>query len=132
MGNSLKEDQKKLLIDGILKVMEETDRYCQHDFTITSLAKLIGSNDRYVSWVINEHFNKTFTELLNDYRVKKACERLTTDAKYAHLTIAAIGQSVGYKSQTTFINQFRKCTGLTPSVYQKFAAEDKQKNIDCN
>lgn len=132
VANSLKEDQKKLLIDGILKVMEETDRYCQHDFTITSLAKLIGSNDRYVSWVINEHFNKTFTELLNDYRVKKACERLTTDAKYAHLTIAAIGQSVGYKSQTTFINQFRKCTGLTPSVYQKFAAEDKQKNIDCN
>ena len=67
------------------------------------------------------------TEVLNDYRIKKACERLTTNnAKYAQLTIAAIGQSVGYKSQTTFVKQFRKCTGLTPSVYQKFVAEDRR------
>ena len=48
------------------------------------------------------------------------------NAKYAQLTIAAIGQSVGYKSQTTFVKQFRKCTGLTPSVYQKFVAEDRR------
>ncbi len=49
-----------------------------------------------------------------------------TGVKYAQLTIAAIGQSVGYKSQTTFVKQFRKCTGLTPSVYQKFVAEDRR------
>ena len=97
--NLLKEDQKQLLLDGIRRVMEET----------------------------NDHFGKSFTEVLNDYRIKKACERLTTNnAKYAQLTIAAIGQSVGYKSQTTFVKQFRKCTGLTPSVYQKFVAEDRR------
>lgn len=126
-SNGLKDAQKQQLIDAINKVMEEGDQYCQQDFTIATLAKLIESNDRYVSLVVNEHFGKSFTELLNDYRIKKACERLTDNARYAHLTIAAIGQSVGYKSQTTFIKQFKKCTGLTPSVYQKFAAEDKRK-----
>lgn len=125
--NLLKEDQKQLLLDGIRRVMEETDEYCQPEFTVATLAKLIDSNERYVSMVVNDHFGKSFTEVLNDYRIKKACERLTTNnAKYAQLTIAAIGQSVGYKSQTTFFKQFRKCTGLTPSVYQKFVAEDRR------
>lgn len=125
--NLLKEDQKQLLLDGIRRVMEETDEYCQPEFTVATLAKLIDSNERYVSIVVNDHFGKSFTEVLNDYRIKKACERLTTNnAKYAQLTIAAIGQSVGYKSQTTFVKQFRKCTGLTPSVYQKFVAEDRR------
>lgn len=125
--NLLKEDQKQQLLDGIRRVMEETDEYCQPEFTVATLAKLIDSNERYVSMVVNDHFGKSFTEVLNDYRIKKACERLTTNnAKYAQLTIAAIGQSVGYKSQTTFVKQFRKCTGLTPSVYQKFVAEDRR------
>lgn len=125
--NLLKEDQKQLLLDGIRRVMEETDEYCQPEFTVATLAKLIDSNERYVSMVVNDHFGKSFTEVLNDYRIKKACERLTTNnAKYAQLTIAAIGQSVGYKSQTTFVKQFRKRTGLTPSVYQKFVAEDRR------
>lgn len=125
--NLLKEGQKQLLLDGIRRVMEETDEYCQPEFTVATLAKLIDSNERYVSMVVNDHFGKSFTEVLNDYRIKKACERLTTNnAKYAQLTIAAIGQSVGYKSQTTFVKQFRKCTGLTPSVYQKFVAEDRR------
>lgn len=125
--NLLKEDRKQLLLDGIRRVMEETDEYCQPEFTVATLAKLIDSNERYVSMVVNDHFGKSFTEVLNDYRIKKACERLTTNnAKYAQLTIAAIGQSVGYKSQTTFVKQFRKCTGLTPSVYQKFVAEDRR------
>ena len=126
-SNNLKEAQKQQLLEAIRRVMEESDQYCQQDFTLATLAKLIESNDRYVSLVVNEHFGKSFTELLNDYRIRKACERLTDNADYAHLTIAAIGQSVGYKSQTTFIKQFKKCTGLTPSVYQKFAAEDKRK-----
>ncbi|WP_337642161.1 helix-turn-helix domain-containing protein [Prevotella sp.] len=123
--SNMKDDQKQQLLEDIRRVMEETDEYCQQEFTVGSLAKLIGSNERYVSMVINDHYGKSFTELLNDCRIKKACERLTDDTEYANLTITAIGQSVGYKSQTTFIKQFRKCTGLTPSVYQKFVAEDR-------
>ncbi len=104
--------------------MEESDDFCQQNFTVTTLAKLVGSNGRYVSIVINDHYGKSFTDLVNEYRVKKACERLEENARSGQFTIAAIGQSVGYKASSTFIAQFRKYTGLTPSVYQKFATED--------
>lgn len=124
---AIKEELRGELLAAIRRVMDETDAWCQPDFTIAQMARLIGSNDRYVSMVVNDHYGKSFTELLNDYRVRRACDRLTGGAAYDHLTIAAIGQSVGYKSQTTFINQFRKITGLTPSVYKKFAAEDQRR-----
>ena len=35
----------------------------------------------------------------------------------------AIGESLGYKSHTSFINIFRKLTGLTPAQYQKIGKE---------
>ena len=119
----MNDDQKQQLLEDIRRVMEETDEYCQQEFTVGSLAKLIGSNERYVSMVINDHYGKSFTELLNDCRIKKACERLTDDTEYANLTITAIGQSVGYKSQANFINIFTRLTGMKPSIYQKISRE---------
>ena len=126
-SSCLKEEQKQKLIDTIRRVMDETEEYCKQDFTVSRLAKLIESNGRYTSIAINEYYGKSFTDLVNEYRIKKACERLTENAKQGQFTIAAIGQSVGYKASSTFIAQFRKYTGLTPSVYQKFAAKEFQK-----
>ena len=119
-SSCLKEEQKQKLIDTIRRVMDETEEYCKQDFTVSRLAKLIESNGRYTSIAINEYYGKSFTDLVNEYRIKKACERLTENAKQGQFTIAAIGQSVGYKASSTFIAQFRKYTGLTPSVYQKW------------
>ena len=35
-----------------------------------------------------------------------------------------IGESVGYKVYGTFINVFKKATGITPSMYQKLTLEE--------
>ena len=37
----------------------------------------------------------------------------------------AVGESVGYRSHATFVNIFRRITGLTPSLYQKMAETDR-------
>lgn len=126
ISSPLSDARRDELAQRIRQVMEQTEQWCAPDFTLTALARRVESNERYVSLVINECFGRPFTDLLNDYRIRKACQRLADDARYARLTIAAVGQSVGYRSQTTFINQFKKHTGLTPSVYQKFAREDRR------
>ena len=125
-NSPMSDERREELAQRIRHVMEQTEEWCATDFTLAALARRVESNERYVSWVINECFGRPFTDLLNDYRIRKACQRLADDARYARLTIAAVGQSVGYRSQTTFINQFKKHTGLTPSVYQKFAREDRR------
>lgn len=120
MTSNLAEDKRKELIDNISLVMETTQAYAEDDFSLDRLAELTNSNSRYVSQVINDYYQKNFSNFVNEYRVRLACNRLT-DESYKHYSIRGIGRSVGYKSNTTFVNVFRKVTGITPSAYQKIA-----------
>ena len=108
---------------GILRVMEETDEYCSPDFSVERLASLIDSNARYVSEVLNDVIGKNFRTLLNEYRIRKAMMRLDDPENYGNLTIKAISESVGYKSQSTFISVFTNITGLKPSIYLRLSRE---------
>lgn len=74
--------------------------------------------------------HQSFYELLNEYRVREACRRLSDEEHYGHLTIEAISISLGYKSRTTLLNAFKKQTGLTPTEYQRISrkqAKDTQR-----
>ncbi len=116
-------EQRDQIANDILRVMETTEDYCACDYNIDKLAAAIDSNARYVSETINEAFGKNFRALLNEYRIKKAMTRLGDTEHYGHLTIKAIAESVGYKSQATFITAFTKFTGLKPGLYQNLARE---------
>ena len=105
-------------------VMDDTLEYCNDEFTLDKLSDLVGSNTRYVSQVINGYYGKNFNSFVNEYRIRLACLRLADDKTYGRHTINAIGQSVGFKSNTTFSAVFRKQTGMTPSVYQKMVREN--------
>ena len=69
------------------------------------------------------YFRKLFTEqygispmlYVQQLRIKKACELLTTD----HAGIESISQMLGYTSIYDFSRCFKKHTGLAPSVYAK-------------
>lgn len=117
------QEQRDKIARDILQVMETTEDYCACDYSIDKLAAAIDSNARYVSETINEVFGKNFRALLNEYRIKKAMTRLGDTEHYGHLTIKAIAESVGYKSQATFITAFTKFTGLKPGLYQSLARE---------
>ena len=84
----------------------------------------MGSNSKYVSQVINGTYHKNFSNYVNEYRIRTACRRLADGERYGHLTVKAVGESVGYRSHATFVNIFRRITGLTPSLYQKMAETD--------
>lgn len=108
----------------IIRLMDTTEEYCNPDFSLQSLAQLLNTNTKYLSQAINDCLGQNFRSLVNEYRVKKARQRLTDEAAYANYTIQAIAESVGYKSSANFIAAFKKITGLTPAYYQKMAKED--------
>lgn len=119
--DKLTDEQKERILMAITNVMENTEEYCDCDFSLERLAEYVGSNSRYVSFVINETYNKNFRTFLSEYRIKKAQLRLMNTAQYGNYTIKAIAESVGYKSSTNFITAFKNVTGITPSIYQKIA-----------
>lgn len=112
-----------VLEQRIARILENSDEIYADDFSIKRLADLTGSNQTYVSQVINMKYGKTFSVLLSEYRINEACRRLGSPRQYGDYTIEAIAQSVGFKSRTSFVALFKKSTGLTPSAYQKMARQ---------
>lgn len=123
-SSKMSEEMRLKLLRDINHVMDETLEYCSEEFTLDRLCQLVESNTRYVSQVINGYYGKNFTSFVNEYRIRLACSRLADFKTYGRHTINAIGQSVGFKSNTTFSAVFRKQTGMTPSVYQKMVKEN--------
>lgn len=124
--SSLTGQQSAELAERIQNVMENTTAFCDCDFSLDALADLVGSNKKYVSQVINDTFGKSFNNYINPYRIHLACARFADTGQYGNLTMKAIAESVGFKSYTSFVNIFRKVTGITPSLYQKMALNDEQ------
>ena len=123
-GSNLTEEQRRSLADAIQDIMENTTEFCDCNFSLDALAKLVGSNTTYVSQVINDTFNKSFNNYVNPYRIHLACSRLADRDGFGNLTMKAVGESVGFKSYTSFVNTFRKVTGMTPAIYLKMASRD--------
>ena len=121
--NLLDKSQVDILLMSIAKVMENTETVCDPDFSLAVLAQLVGSNTRYVSWVINTKYGKNFKTFLNEYRIRTASKMLVDTEKFGNLTIASIAEKVGYKSPASFHLAFKKIYGMTPAVYVKLARQ---------
>ena len=126
---SLDETEMRTLADKIRNVMESDPAIYDADFSVEQLADLVGDKYRKVSMTISDVFGSNFNTLLNNYRIREASRRLTDSPEYRNHTIEAISQSVGFKSRSTFVLQFKRVTGLTPSQYleaAKSASENKE------
>ncbi|MGB5989994.1 MAG: helix-turn-helix domain-containing protein [Marinifilaceae bacterium] len=106
------------LLRAIVDLIECQKIYLESDIKLASLAERLNSNTSYVSEVINKHYKKNFSTLINEYRIKEVLIKIENEdiKKY---TIESLGNEVGFKSKTTFYSAFKLYTGLTPSYYIK-------------
>ena len=95
-----------------------TKPYLQEDFALESISDHLQLQKQQVSQIIGEHFNMTFYELLNYYRIEEFCRRV---ANGAHKTKSILGVAMdcGYKSKSTFNAAFKKLKEIPPSTYVK-------------
>lgn len=122
----LKDDQRNNLLEAINNVMQDSNNFCQPEFSLEKLANMVNSNSHYVSQIINETFSKNFRTYVNEFRIREASYRLLNSKEYGNYTIKAIGESVGFKSYSNFTDTFRKITGMTPSIFIKMAREEER------
>lgn len=120
----LDDTQYIILLTRIRKALDDESMLFNPDFSLSMLAQIVKSNTKYVSYVINDTFGKNFKALLNEMRIREATKRLEDVAGgYRLLTIQAISESVGYRSQANFILSFKKIVGMPPAMYRKLAQE---------
>jgi AraC-like DNA-binding protein len=103
----------------LCNLMEVEKFYLQKNITLSELADKLGTNATYLSQYINNQLKTNFNDYLNSQRIDEACRlfRRNTSLKYS---VDQIADMVGFSSRTTFYTTFKKFTGITPAVFQKY------------
>lgn len=128
--NHLDLDFKENLHKKIDDVLNNNKEVFSPDFTIEKLAELVESNATYVSQIVNVYYEKNFSIVVGEIRVREACRRIVDIEHYGNLTMEAIAYDTGFKTRQNFNLIFKKVTGLSPSQYKKMSQEDIQKDGD--
>ena len=114
--SSMTTDEAKSIIDMIELLMKKEEPYLEESFRLEGLANLIGIPSHQVSQALNQFYQISFTDLINQYRIEKA-KTMLSPSSLKHLTIEAIAYEVGFSSRATFYRAFKKFNGVSPSAF---------------
>lgn len=114
------------LKENLTILFEEEKLYRRNDINLDLVAKKLRTTRHNASQIINEHFKKSFHELVNEHRIKEATELLENEKG---LNIIDIAYEVGYNNKVTFNKAFKKETALTPSQYLREMQKKKSPSL---
>lgn len=107
----------KSISRDVLYMLEKKKIYLDPGFTAKQMATELHTNTRYLSAVVNTHFKKSYSSLVNEYRIKDAVV-LLADKRLRNKTIEEIGLMVGFANRQSFYAAFSKYVGETPRSFR--------------
>lgn len=84
------------------------------------VARAAGLSPSHFSHLLRQKLGRTFTDLLAEYRINRACELLLRTPR----SIFQVAAASGFQDQSYFTKVFRRCTGTTPRQYRRRHAAD--------
>jgi AraC-like DNA-binding protein len=127
-----KQGQPNLQPEKIRELQRRFDHYISEQLYLdpnTNLKEVAGRLNipSYVlSIFIHQVYQMHFNDVINSHRVKYISEGLTNE-QWDTLTLEAVGEIAGFNNRITFLNAFKKFTGVTPSQYVKNIQDEKSK-----
>ncbi len=109
-------EDTQLLLKQKISIIEDKELYLNPNFSLEKAAEELKVSKHILSQYVNEKLEKSFSNLIKEYRVEKAKKLLETEKNY---TIENLGYDSGFNSKSTFFTAFKKITGFTPAEYQK-------------
>lgn len=91
--------------------------------TLGGLCRELHYSPSYASTLFRSETGLTFTEYLQNIRIKESCYLL----KYTNRTISDISEAVGYNDIKTFNLRFKSLTDTAPRQYRKMSLEMQNK-----
>lgn len=105
-GDKILEDARKALL--------KEKAFLNPSFKLNDLAEMIDQPRHILSKVLNENYNTSFNDFINEYRIKHSEQLLiTTNDK-----LYAVALDSGFSNKVSFINNFKKINGVTPAVFR--------------
>ncbi len=105
----------------LLDIMQREKPHLNNELRLDDISRLMNLSRNHTSQIINEHFNLSFFDFVNRYRIKEAKNLLMKNADNK-LTMTQIAYDVGFNNRASFYKAFKKFTDFNPSDYIKHIA----------
>uniref|UniRef100_UPI0021BAAFB5 helix-turn-helix domain-containing protein n=1 Tax=Streptococcus mitis TaxID=28037 RepID=UPI0021BAAFB5 len=79
-----------------LKRFENSKRFNNKDISLSVLAGQFDTNTKYLSEVINSHYNMNFNTYINRLRINYIVEKLKTDPNFMNYKISYLAENCGF------------------------------------
>lgn len=114
----------KKITPRLVEEMENVARFIQENYlskiTLEKAASTTHLSSFYFSKIFKQYFGMSFSDYLNDCRLKKACD-LLLNPKFS---IKEVAEMTGYPDQNYFSRVFQKLNGMTPSEFRNKSLKD--------
>lgn len=97
-------------------LMEHEKMYTNADLKLSDVAGKMNVLPHTLSQLINDNLGKSFTSLINEYRVREAKNLIQSNDQ---IKLEAVGYDCGFNSKSTFYSAFKKITNTTPAKYKE-------------
>lgn len=117
-------NNSSMKFDNLIKTNEKPTKfneimnYIEENFSTTNLQETaihFHYHPNYLSKEIKKYTNKTYSEILQNTKLKQSCFYLSK----TNLSVQEIIEKVGYSELSHFYHIFKKNFGITPSEYRK-------------
>jgi YesN/AraC family two-component response regulator len=123
----LKETEEQIL--NKLKRFESSKRFINKDISLAVLAGQLDSNTKYLSEIINTHYNVNFNTYINKLRINYIIEKLKTDPNFINYKISYLAENCGFSSHSSFATVFKSITGISPVKFIELLNQEKDNNL---
>ena len=110
-------DFDKQLFSKLNKFVIEEKLHLNSEITVEVAARIMNTNQKYLSQAVNNCTGDNFIAYINEYRIKEAV-RLMSDTSKKHLSVERIAIAVGFSDRITFYRAFKKQTGFSPADFR--------------
>nr|CAD6437056.1 AraC family transcriptional regulator [Rhizobium sp. Q54] len=117
--------EDKAIADRIDVLMQEQKLYRDPDLTLERLARRMRIPARQISGALNRVHGRNVSQIVNNYRVAEAKQRLGTTRD----SITMIMLDVGFGTKSNFNREFLRVTGTTPSHYRSVWRETSSTDL---
>ena len=124
--NNLDENIVKYILSCLDK-FESEKWYLKKEYNIDLLATEFKTNSGYLSKVINEVKEVSFTQYINTLRIEYIIDKLETEKTFLQYTIQYLSEFSGFNNIQTFTRAFTSHTKMKPS---EFIKQLTNKNLD--
>ncbi|MGD1894409.1 MAG: helix-turn-helix domain-containing protein [Cyclobacteriaceae bacterium] len=100
------------------ELMADRHLYRNPDLGREDVASELGISPSYLTQLLKENAEKSFTSFVNEYRVR-AVEKMLLDPSFELFDVLSIGLEAGFKSKSAYYATFKSFNGLTPAQFKR-------------